>query len=291
MTKTRFFLLVLTIAITVVGLLYYTTTKVNAQNQYANDIAERLRLRDVPVKRVVVLRHVPYVVEIALQSSSNDNTLSLEDNWFMQLARREATFAYRIGTGLSSYKLTVYNVQGNLIYSTQTYLYPKDLSQQMTSSQLPQVDNLTAKEIVKEQFNLAGLSLDLLDVITEEGSSGQILLIQVSTKDLETANQSLPKFLSSVFQMLETINDEHGTYLVLCHLRLTDYQGNVLLDYVRDLEGGSTQWTAVQGLYDEWYPHPNDEVIAVPTPTAPIESYPPPSPVEAQPAQPATPYP
>ena len=291
MKKTRFFILVPIIAIATVGLLYYTATKVLAQNQYATDIAERLRLRNVPIKQVVVLRHVPYVVEIALQSSSNDDTLSLDDNWFMQLARREATFAYRIGTGLSSFKLTVYNTQGDLIYSTQTYLYPEDLSQQLTSSQLPKVDNLTAKEIVKEQLNLGGLSLDLLDVISEGiGSSGQILLIQLSAEDLKTANQSLPKFLCSFFQMLETVNDEHGTYLVLCYLRLTDSQGNVLLDYTRDMEGGSTQWTAVEGLYDEWYPHPKDEDISIPTPTVPIEAYPPP-PAEAKPIPLSTPYP
>ena len=291
MRKTRFFLFIIAIAIAVVGLAYYTATKVRAQNQYTTDIAERLRLRNVPVKQVKVLKHVPYMVEIALQSSSNDDTLSLDDNWFMQLARREATFAYRIGTGLSSFMLTVYNTRGDLIYSTQTYLYPEDLSQQMTSSQLPKVDNLAAKEIVEEQLNLAELSLDLLDVISEGiGSNGQILLIQLSADDLETANQSLPKFLSSFFQMLETVNNEYGTYFVLCHLRLIDSQGNVLLDYVRDLEGGSTQWKAVEGLYDEWYPHPEDGVISAPTPTVSIEAYPLPL-GEAQPAQPSTPYP
>lgn len=278
----------------IIGGATYATQKVNAQNQYTSDLAERLSNRGVPVKNVVTLSQFPDEVEIALQSSSSNDQVSIEDNWFMQLARREATLAYRLGTGLKSFTLNVYNAKDEVIYSTQTFLYPDDLSQQLNSPSQNKVDNQTAKEIISDQLQLLDLSLDLLDIISEnaEGFNGQVLLIQVSAKDLDHANKSLPTFLSSLFQMLDTINPKYGTYIVLCHLRLLDQTGVVLLDYVRDLESGTTQWYGVEGLYNEWYSQPVDANEVKPTSPPMLEAYPPPStgPIQTQSA-PAYPSP
>ncbi len=265
---TRRILIFLSVFVAMMLLGAFVVIQVNAQNQNTNDIAERLRQKGVPLKYVVTTRRLPYEIEIALNSSSDNDQLSLEDNWLMQLARREATLAYRIGLKINSYTLKVYNKKDALIYSTQTYLYPEDLNQQLTMTGHPKVDNLRTKEMVTDKLQLAGLSLDLLDVIPEDniGGLGQVLIIQVSTPNLDTANSSLPSFLGSLFQMLNTINAEQGTYIVLCHLRIVDRQGTVLLDYVRDLEAGTTQWTSVAGLYAEWYPHPEFAPIEEPKP-------------------------
>lgn len=274
------------VIVVVIGLAMYVTIKVNAQNQYTSDLAERLERRGVPVKHVAILKRIPYEIEIVLQSSSSDDHLSLEDNWFMQLARREAVLAYRVGTGLDSFKLIVLNVKSEVIYSTQTYLYPEDLSQQLIPPEQLKVDNATTKEIIMHQLQLAGLSLDSLDISSEDvdGFSGQVLMVQVSSENLDTANQSMPKFLGSFFKMLDTINGEHQTYIVLCRLRLLDQKGNVLLDYVKDLESGFVQWTSVEGLYDEWHPKPkatDNGMSPIPTP-APIFTSPVPVPIAPQ---------
>ncbi len=60
----------------------------------------RLKQQGVSVKQVTTIKRLPYEIEIALQSSSSVKHLSIDDNWFMQLVRREATFAYRISTSL-----------------------------------------------------------------------------------------------------------------------------------------------------------------------------------------------
>jgi hypothetical protein len=84
----------------IVLLILVITFKVSAQNQFSTDIAERLILEGVPVKGVNTLSRKPYIIEISLQSASTDTHLSLDDNWHMQLARREATFSYRFGNRL-----------------------------------------------------------------------------------------------------------------------------------------------------------------------------------------------
>ncbi len=269
---------------------FFVTNEVNAQNQISTDIADRLKQQGVPVKQVTIIHRFPYEIEIALQSASNDSHLVMDDNWFMQLARREATFAYRISTRLKSFKLTVYNAKNELIYSTQTYLYPQDLDQQINTKS-PTVDALKAKEIVASQLQLGGLNLDTLDIESDQavGSSGQVLVIHVSGENLEAVNASLPNFLGSLFRILDIANSEYGTYIVLCHLRVSDGKGEVLLDYVKDVESGSTQWTSVQGLYDEWFPKPagSNTPAADLTPIAPQDAYP------VSPSQTATsiPYP
>ena len=246
--------------------------QVNAQEQSASDIYARLAQKGVPVLKVSTIQRLPYKIEIDLQSASQSDRLALEDNWFMQLAHREAALAYRIGLRLTSYRLNVYNSTGELIYAVETYLHPDDLSQNSQPGKTV-IDNQSAEQTVNANLQLAGLTLDELAVIQEDtlGSNGQILLIQVSGKDLLDVNGSLPKFLSSLFQLLDTVNPQHGTNIVLCHLRVVDPAGNVLLDYVRDLEGGSTQWTAVEGLYSDWFPKPALAPTGG-TPPAPIEN-------------------
>jgi hypothetical protein len=254
-----------------------STIEVTAQNQFTTDIAERLRQQGVPVRQVTTTNRLPYEIEIALQSNSNDEHLSIDDKWFMMIARREATFAYRISTRLTSFKLTLYNAKNDVIYSDQTYLYPKDLNQQINPGQ-PKVDDQEAKEIISKQLQLGGLTLDKLDVIPDRasGSNGQILIIQVSTIDLETANRYLPNFLGSFFRILEIANKKYGTYLVLCHLKVSDSKGDIFLDYVRDVESGSAQWMSVPGLYDEWFPRPvrSNKVISTATLIATPDTYP-----------------
>lgn len=251
------FILLITIGILIIFIASVVVIQVNAQEQSADDIFDRLEQKGVPVLKVSTIHRLPYRIEIDLQSASQSDDLALEDNWFMQLAHREATLAYRIGIRLASYRLNVYNAAGALIYATETYLYPEDLSQNSQPART-QVDNQNAEQIVAGNLQLAGLKLDELAVTPEDslGGNGQILLIQVSGKDLADVNGSLPKFLDSFFQLLDTINAQHATNIVLCHLRVIDAKGEVLLDYVRDLEGGSTQWTAAGGLYSDWFPKP-----------------------------------
>ena len=164
---------------------------------------------------------MPYEIEINLQSKSENNHLALDDNWFMQLAHREATLTHRIGIQLTRYRLNVYNIKGELISSTETYLYHEDISQKSQPG-MSIVDIQTTRKIVNDNLQLADLSLDELEVTPEDtlGSNGQVVFIQVSGKDLEDVNRSLPRFLDSLFQLLDTVNSQKGTNIVLCHLRI-----------------------------------------------------------------------
>jgi hypothetical protein len=258
----------------------FLVEKVNAQNQTTDDIADRLLLKGVPVKHVTTINRIPYEIEIALQSSSDNDRINVDDNWFMQLAKREAKLAYRTGPPVSSYQLVVYNTKGEIISSGQTWLYPTDLSQQLPPPAIPKVDNETAKEIVESKLKLGGLSLDVLDVISDDtpGSNGQILLIQVSLHDFEKDKPSLSTFWDSFMSTLHNINEDFGTYIILGHLRVIDSDGTVILDYVNDVETGSAQSTGFAGVDLSFLlggPEPTSPATQKPTPGDPYPSPPP----------------
>lgn len=86
----------------------------------------------------------------------------------------------------------------------------------------------------------------------------------------------MPIFLGSLFKILATSNEEFGTYIVLCHIRVMDGNGVILLDYVKDVEAGSAQWASATGVNNDWFPSPNKYSNSQPslTPTANQISYP-----------------
>lgn len=270
------------------------TYQVNAQNQDKSDIEERLIARGVPIKQVTIRKRIPYEIEIDLQSSSEDSHFSTEDRWNMLLANREATMAYRIGTRVKSYILVIYNTKGEQIYSGKTFLYPDDLSQKIPESRETKIENTKTKEIISSQLNLDTLKLDSLNVTSEniDGFTGQIVDIQVSTKDWEQAKQLLPRFIGKFFNMEETLNDEYGTNVVLFHLCVFDNQGNLIFDHARDLESGNNISSTNPDLFFEWLSNQGEDNKKQVTTASPVGPYPSPILKEASP-EPiiTTPYP
>lgn len=200
---------------------------------------------------MITTSRIPFKIEIALQSSSDNDGITVDDNWFMLLARREAKLAYQIMPRISSFKLKVYNTKGEVIHSIELFNHPTFFSQQLTPIGISKVSNEGTGELVKSGLELGELSLDKPEVVSDDipGSNGQILNIQVSAPDLEAANQSAERFASSVRSITLIINAEYGTSLILYHVQILDNRGNVLLDIVRDLEiSAEGQTRGVGGL-------------------------------------------
>lgn len=268
--------------------LAFTAVQVNAQNNATAELSERLKHKGVPVIHVITQKRMPYKIEIAIQSTSKNDDLAMDDIWNMLLSDREATLAYRFGPRLNSYKLVVYNTNGDMISSGETFLYPDDLDQQLSAPRKSMVDNETTKMIVFDNLKLGELSLDVMDVFYDDaqGYEGQILLIQVSAPDIETINRSIVSLTNSLVQTLDTINNEYGTNIVLSYLKIV-HQDNTILSFVRDLEIGVSRGKAIdERLVNDWWPYSSGPVIPI-TETPKSRAYPPPT----TPSPPSPPYP
>ncbi|HWQ03743.1 MAG TPA: hypothetical protein VN452_00130 [Longilinea sp.] len=274
--RTLKFIFLLSLAIIVIGFLGFLTINVKGQDQSATDLSERLKLKGVPIKDIIVTNRLPYQVDIVIQSTSENSALSMDDVWYMQLTRREATLAYRIGMKLNNYTLIVINQKGEKISWEQNFLYPGDLSQNLPPIGQSGLDNTATREILMSKLHFSDMNLDTLRVDSETtpGDYGQIVIIQLSTPSLDTANQHLLPFLGSLSKVLDTINADYGTRVVLCHFRLLDDKGNILLDFVQDVETNQKQWSAIKGLTQEWYSHPQETAAPITETSTPI-AYPP----------------
>lgn len=261
------------LCLTLFGIAAFTAFRVNAQNQSTNDIEARLKQKGVSVRSVKTKSRIPYEVEISLNSQSKDKHLSLDDNWSMILVNREATMAYRFGARIDRYRINIFNANGQLISSTDTFVYPEDSAQKITTNNSA-ASNQKVKSYALSRLNLNGFKQDLVDVIPEDnlGSPGQTLMIQLSAKDVETANQAMPALLASLFKLLDTVNSNLGSKVVLCHLRIVDNQGNILFDLVKDLETHETQWSGSPDItYTDWFSKPYEAPL---TPDQSIPSQP-----------------
>lgn len=239
------------------------------------DLSGRLHQAGVPVVDVTVGSRIPFRVAINLQSASSGDSLSIDDNWNMVLTHREATLSYRTGIRLASYKVDVFNTLGKVISSAEYFIYPQDISQNEKAGTAV-VDNVTTRELIRSDLVTGDLSIDILDVYQDQGiePSGQVLILQVSGQDLQQVNDSLPGFMGSFLHMLDTVNTQSETNLNLCHLRVKDKAGNILIDFVRDLDGGTSQWTLAEGVYSDWFPQPKPAPTPSPEPTGNGPGYP-----------------
>jgi hypothetical protein len=259
-------LLLVCLGIVVIVLVFLTALEVNAQNQTVEDLARRLEQQGVTVKRVTVLNRIPFEIEIAIQSASSGKDATSNDLWFAQLARREASLAHRLGLPIESYQLTWLNSKGEVISWEKNKLLPDEPSQR-ESSPPSKLSNETTAKLLKEQLTLGGMTLDKLEVSSDTtlGNNGQKLVVQLSVPDMEKANQSLLPFLASLRPLLDNMNTKQGTRLVICWVRLLDRQGNLLLNYVWDVETREETSAAAPGL-STWYPQPRTPRTPYPGP-------------------------
>jgi hypothetical protein len=164
------------------------------------------------------------------------------------------------------------------------FLHPGDPSQKPYPFNLSKPDDQIAKKLVLDQINLYGLSLDSLEIDTGIGSSNdvQLMKINLSVPDIQTANKSLTEFILSLEPMVNNINKQPGARIAVVWTKLIDLKGELLLEYFWDLELHGATWHMADGITGGWYSRPDvleGEQTPIPTlpvsPTSTVQPYPP----------------
>jgi hypothetical protein len=259
--------------ITIVLLSALWVIQVKAQGEIVTDLTNRLSDQSVPVKSVIVQSRIPFQIAITLQSASAIDRSNPEDLWFLFVAKREATLSYKRSFLLRSYTLILENSKGEVIDYEQAFLSPDDPSQQPFPPS--KIDEGVITELVANQLNLYGFTLESLSVSPGAGSSSTVntLLLKMSVSDVQTANQYLTDFMIALQPLLEEINAKDGAGIAVCRLWLRDEKGDLLLEYILDMEIHRRSWWMADGLTKEWFPHPPEDNMGTATST-PIDAYP-----------------
>lgn len=242
-------LLILTI-----GIAFVVYAKATAQPDVISYLKERLSQQYVPVVEITILQQSPMQIQITTQSKSNGKKGTSEDPINYHLITREVSLASQQGYVIEKLTVVFLNTLGEQIDKSNQIINTQNiLSAQLAKST---IDNDATKNLINEKINLYGMSITNMDISSQDGL--QFLTLQLATPSLEQANQALPYFMPSLRPLLADVNTQ-GAQITVLKLELKDQQGNLLLNYMLDLQLKSENWWMADNLTSGWFPHPPSE--------------------------------
>ncbi len=243
------FLLVLAVA----GITFGLYTQVIAQQGVEGYLKERLERQNIPIVAIIPRSLLPLRLEIVIESMSEGERALPDDPINLHIVRREVLLARQQGYIIDSFTLVLLNNQGQTIFWAEAPVELENVPLEISPSKL---DDATTRNMIGESLNPHGMSLADVDVISAEGV--QTLVLRLSAPSLEEANHALPYFMPSLRPFIADIN-ARGAQIVICNVEVADEKGQILLKYLLDLQLDSETWWMVEGLTQDWFPHPPPE--------------------------------
>ena len=252
------------ICIAVLSLAYYVI-KVRAQNEIVTTLGERLEERNVPVERIFVTSQIPFDIEIAIRSVDEDEEIEAVpvNMWNEYITGREAMLMEKSGFHLNSYAIAVIDKNGEV--RTWGQSFPSDDKQPFPLG-LSVLSNIETTQVIKGKLNMYGMTLDNINVTTDKGRHNdvQYVAMELSIQDIDEANSVFPKFFLGWSSFLRGINQDEGTRIAVCDIKVYDSQGNLLIRHITDLEMTSVMSWQSEMVTETWYSSPPPEMKDTP---------------------------
>lgn len=237
----------------VTGIVFGLYTQVTAQQEVVKYLKEQLERQNIPIVEITARRMLPLGLEIVIQSMSEGEKALPDDPINLHIVKREVLMARQQGYMIDSFTLTLLNKQGKTIFWAETPVELENIPLELSPSKL---DDATTKNMIVESLNPYEMSLVDAGVISTAGI--QTLVLRLSAPSLEEANHALPYLMPSLRPFIANINAQ-GAQIVICKVEVMDEKGQILLKYLLDLQLDSETWWMVEGLTQDWFPHPPSE--------------------------------
>jgi len=221
-----------------------------AQGEIAAYLKERLTQENVPVVAVTIIQKFPINLQITIQSTSNGEKASPEDPINLNLIRREVVLANLEGYFVERFVIILLDNNGAQMARVE---HSTEIGDLLINTRSSTIADQVVRSKLYDELNLYGMSLTSLDI--SSSNSIQTANISISTLSLDIANQALPQFMPSLRSTLENINSQ-GAQIANCKLELKDEHGNLLLNYILDLQLRAENWWMADNLTQDWFPHP-----------------------------------
>ncbi|MDO8717004.1 MAG: hypothetical protein Q7J73_09415 [Dehalococcoidales bacterium] len=230
------------------------------QDQVAifNDVTNRLLKDGIPIASSQIVNDSMWspslVAEYTLQSKSQNNIVDPDDPIYSNIVGREVNLAVRRGLNAGAYRIILININGKVI-SNVTLAVIKDLEwpNSVGNTVTLKTDEISA---FVADFPSFGVNRSFSIYVNREG------LIKVKfdlqAQDIQAANSSIPNIIQETTSRIFQLNKEKGANIAIFQIRLKDNStGRLLLNYIRDLQTGSSNSWQIDGLTEDWYPHPS----------------------------------
>lgn len=229
-----------------VGIVVSLSTKTTAQNDAVTYLEERYKLQNIPVTEITVLQESPLRLQIVIQTASEGSVGTPDDPINYHLVEREVVLAAKKGYFIESFIRIFINTKGKQISKADSRVHADFKTLDITPSLT--ADNIT-KDMVNGNLNLYGMSLSSMDVSSSDGL--QFLTLQVTSSSLEDANRAGPQLVGSLPKLIDSINAQ-GAKIVMCRLEIRDEKGDILLNYLVDLQLDTQSWWKDENFTDTW---------------------------------------
>lgn len=233
--------------IVVAGVLAYFVVRVSAQANIIADLTERLTAQGIPLKSIEPQSLIPLNLKITLQRiDEKDKPL---EAFYVHAVQREVSLANERGFVVDNLTLVILSTEGDT-----EYWVTEPIDNISREDALPSLDNDAAAIAIAKNLNLYGLTLDTVDVVSDNKTQTASLLLRV--QDIDTANKALPEFMPSLRLSLDDLNKNSSVRIGVFKMELFTDRGELLLRYVLDLELGQETWWMADGVTMDWFPHP-----------------------------------
>ncbi|MBI5965309.1 MAG: hypothetical protein HY863_17675 [Chloroflexi bacterium] len=239
----KIFLIVVGVA---VGVVVSLSAKTGAQNDVVTYLEERYKQQNIPIAEITVLQESPLRLQIVIQTAGDGRTGTPDDPINFHMVEREVVLAAKKGYFVGSFSRVFVNSKGEKFPKADTPVYTDPDTLNVAPSRI--ADNVT-KDMVSEDLNLYGMSLVNMDVSSSDGL--QSLTLQVSSLSLEEANRAGPELVASLPDLIHKINAQ-GAQIQICRFEIRDEKGEILLNYLLDLQLHSQSWWADEKFTDTW---------------------------------------
>lgn len=217
-------------------------------------LESRYRRLNIPFTKIQVIEESPLQIEVDIQSLSDGKNWTPTDFENLYLARREAILAFDKGYPIERYTEALINQHGDSISWARFKLHGEISYTKVSPSILTDIstESYVNKEISK--LNKGRTIVASHEVSSSDGF--QTLKIHFITESLDEANKSLPDIRGSLHPFAENINSQ-GAEIVILQAEVKDKEGQLLLNYLYDLQFNTDGWWAADGINTEgWHPSP-----------------------------------
>jgi len=254
----KIFLIIVGVA---VGIAISLSTKTGAQNDVVTYLEERYKQQNVPVAGITVLQESPLRLQIVFQTTSEGKKGTPDDPINYHLVEREVILAARKGYFIQSFVTIVINPNGEQVFKSDTPVYADPKTLEIAPARI--ADSDTSK-MAGDGINLLIDKLNLHEttaVVDISSSDGfQTLNVQLLTPSLKEAYNAVDLTMSLRNLISET--NAQGAQIVMYKVEIKDEKGNILLNYLSDLQLRSESWWNADNFQVDLFPGSPPPAIA-----------------------------
>lgn len=212
-------------------------------------LESQLNQQKVPFTKIQIIQDFPLQIEIDVQSMSEDKNWMPEDFENLHLAQREAILATEEGFNIERYTEVLLNKRGESISWARIKINREILYVKLPPATITDID---AMSLLNEKINTYEMSVLNKHISSFDGF--KTLNLELSTTSLEEVNQKILQIKDSLGSLVKDMN-EQGAQIVMVKLKVRDEKGEVLLNYLMDLQFENEGWWVADGInIDSWYP-------------------------------------